>query len=69
MNINSIGTILKIGMIALSLIILWFLFSSVLYILAIIILGYSFDIKVLFSVFFLVILYRMFVPRNVFINS
>lgn len=67
MSSNIKGTVFRIGLIALTLIFLWLIFIGSVYFIVSFLLGFEFDFGVWVTIFCLVVLYRMFIPKNVFI--
>lgn len=67
MSSNSIGTVFRIGLIALILFFFWFISVGIGYVLVSYILGFEFDFRMWIAIFCIVILYRMFIPKNVFV--
>jgi len=68
MSSNAIGTVFRIGLIFISLILVWLLPIVIGYYLLALVFGMEFSFQVLFILFCLLIGVRMFYPKNVFSN-
>ena len=66
MSSNAIGTIIRIGFIALFVMLLWLLSVLAVYLVVIFIFGLEFSLSTYSILFLLLILLRMFYPKNVF---
>ena len=66
MSSNIYGTIFRILLIAISLILVWLVPILLFYYLFCLVMGISFSFNILFFIFALFILFRIFYPRNVF---
>ena len=67
MSSNAIGTLFRIALIALGLFCVWFFSVGVIYFLATLLFGFEFSINFWIGIFLIVILFRMFYPKNVFV--
>ena len=66
MSSNAIGTIIRIGFIALFVMLLWLLSALAVYLVVIFLFGLEFSLSTYSILFLLLILLRMFYPKNVF---
>lgn len=66
MSSNALGTLLRIGVIFISLFLLWFIPTMGVYYLICFVSGMEFSLQGSFYLFSLVILFRAFYPKNVF---
>lgn len=67
MNLNSVGTILRIALIAIGLVAIWYISISAVYLLISVLFGIEFSFTVSALLFVAVMFLRMFYPKNVFI--
>lgn len=67
MNSNIIGTILRIFAISFSILVFWYLSINIFYFLITLIFDIDFSLGLSFLLFGIVILIRMFYPKNVFV--
>lgn len=63
---SYLGTILRAFFVLFSLVTIWYLLVYIVYLLAILIFSLEFDFFILNSLFIVLILFRMFYPKNVF---
>ena len=66
MSSNAIGTVLRIGLIFISLILIWFIPIVIGYYLLSLVFGMKFSLSGAFFLFAVVVLIRIFYPQNVF---
>ena len=67
MNLNSIGTITRIVFIAIGLVAIWYASISAVYFLISVLFGLEFSFIISVLLFGVVMILRMFYPKNVFI--
>lgn len=66
MSANAIGTLIRIGFIATFVMLFWALLVLVVYLITVFLFNFDFSIGSYFVLFSLLILFRMFYPKNVF---
>lgn len=66
MSSNAIGTIIRIGFIAMFVMLFWALLVLVVYLITIFLFNLDFSIGTYFALFAFLILVKMFYPKNVF---
>ena len=67
MSTNSIGTVLRIVLIAFTLVAVWYISISIIYFLISILFGLKFSFAIAGLLFAAVMFIRMFFPKNVFV--
>lgn len=67
MSSNVLGTVLRIALIAFGLFSFWFVSVGMVYLIISLIFGFEFSFKIWVIVFSMVVFFRMFYPKNVFI--
>lgn len=66
MSKNAIGTLFIIGFIFLTLILFWMTLTALFYVTVCFLFEFRFSLKIYFLLFFAIMLFRMFYPKNVF---